>query len=707
MTVANTTQAFRDQIGSNSTSSGSTNSPLLTAVLQANTPGDMIQLASSQCYLLVDTRRFSQYSITELEMEHVYGTGDRVNPTVPVNATEIKIRDSTGMSFFNLLMDLFRNKLQSTRASAFFLLAIEFVGHKDDGTTQTVSTCFIPMIMLTMGWQFSGSGSEYQLSMMETEGAPSRGSAFENINLLGNIRSITTQANTTQQAYANTISGMCNALEYQLNLQSLTFFNKYYNNANSVVNAPASSVNNSPFNFGKLVQYMISVPDEWKNYKITLAAKSKNKEQIFITNLQAGVDTDPAPIYSTILNSQTAYSQMSFSACSTTITDAIKSILEASLDILNLASEANRKAGTAVAYKISTNITSDENTYLVHFDVIPYQLPLVSTKPNNNSDTLIAGSSNLIGSSKRIKNLITYNYLFTGYNSHIIDLKIDYIPESAVALDTNLTLGQNTLNNRSALMSNSVSSSAQSANSGADKKTVNYSPDLRPSDPIFYSTITVDQKNNNANQYTGDISQAAAIQAFQAKQEYSQTYAYLHFISSINLDMTIRGNPNLIKKYADRNERGGVAPHTLTLDPSTLKTLTTNQSISASTISTVNVALTTAKDQYYKTYLGPRIDASNKSTGQDDLLNGIDVTTSPVFVKLNIRSPNVDSNGNNYANSSLYTNEFFFNGPYQILTLKTMFSDGDFQQVLNLIPYLCTDSGVDSSDNTANPKGNI
>src|SRR5581483_10097380 len=103
-------------------------------------------------------------------------------------------------------------------------LAIMFVGHRDDGTTETISITYVPMTVLTMGMQFNASGSTFQMEFLEQEGGQARGGAgTDQMNYLGDCKSITTQG------LPNTIGGMLDALENQLNLNSLDFFQKYSN----------------------------------------------------------------------------------------------------------------------------------------------------------------------------------------------------------------------------------------------------------------------------------------------------------------------------------------------------------------------------------------------------------------------------------------------------------------------------------------------
>lgn len=53
--------------------------------------GDKIQLNETEAYLILDTRRFSSYSISSLDMVHSFGTGNPNNPTVPYAAHTLKV----------------------------------------------------------------------------------------------------------------------------------------------------------------------------------------------------------------------------------------------------------------------------------------------------------------------------------------------------------------------------------------------------------------------------------------------------------------------------------------------------------------------------------------------------------------------------------------------------------------------------------------
>lgn len=678
LTASSTTEAFRKMVGE-----GDGGRTYLSAI-NSKKLGESFKVGGQTAYLLVDTRRFSQYTITGVEMEHVYGTGPVQNPTVPVATTKVKLIDSTGLSFFDFMMSMFRIDMQTSALSAFFLLSIIFVGHRDDGTTETISTCSIPLILLLMSFNFTHRGAEFDIEFMELEAAAAKRGPLAQMDFVGKITSISTKAEGS-----NTVGELINDLEQKLNKQSLAYYQKYTNDA--------FAAGAGRRKLGKLVQYMITVPEDpkynWKEFKVTNANRSANPEQMPLASTAPA--TTQQPVEQSPSSSNTPkYSMISF-ANTTPITGVIKMILESSQEYMELASTERRKSGTAIASKTVVSITSDDTSYIVHFDVYPHFLP----KAVDDGKVTTGGAvKNVVGSSGAVKNLITYDYIYSGKNSHILDLKIEFGPESSIALDTDLELGRARFNSNANAGQNSSNVNKESV--GATK-TKSFSPQIRPGDPIFIPMPTKDEMNNNSSQYNEQLGNDKAKNAFKVKQEYNQTYAALHFLSSINLDMTIRGNPNIIRKFADRPTRGGFQPHDAIVSEQTLNAFVSKgqQNADSNFITSVENGIISSKKKYIQSYVQPRIESYNKtSKGTDPLLNNIDITVSPIFVKLNLLAPNVDWTGAFIDNQPMFTNKFFFDGPYQCLFIKTSFSSGEFTHVLSMIPYDISGDYTQSGD---------
>lgn len=689
LTVASTTESFRKMMGNDDG-----RSPLIDAVNRVKNPGDKVELDGQSAYLLIDTRRFSQFVITDFETNHMYGSGSRNNPTTPATLSQMKVTDSTGFLFFNLLMDTIRNKMNTTRASAFFLLTVFFVGHKDNGTSETISTCYIPMTLGQLGMEFNSAGSVYDISFIELEGNPQNGVGGDRLNYLGEALAISTEG------FTNDLGGMLDALEKKLNVLSLNFYQKYSNNA--IEKYSTLPVDERPKTFGKLVQYMITIPKEWRSFKLTTAARSKNEEIMHTTKAKEDTSKkDEAPTTSSSaakLEEDSVKSNISFSN-TTSITDALKLILECCEDLLKLASEEKRKKGEAIAYRTVINTTCDDNSYIIHFDIMPYYAPKPAPDPKDVKS--VDGKPVSINSTpgEMVKNLINYEYIFTGKNSHITDLKIEYKPGSEIALDTNLQLGPA----RSAEVASrggQVSKNVKEESKGAEKSQ-DFSPEIKSNDPIFYAMRSKEQNKNQASMKVENLPMSKAQQVLKSKQEYTQTFAFLHFISSTQLTMAIRGNPNLLRKYADRNQRGGIPPHGVLVSVPDLQSISQNKYSSADNAfdTVVSKGLTSAKELYYREYIQPKLDSvkqPNKTI--DPLMNNVDVATLPVFVQLNILAPNADVSGKFIKDQSLFTNGFFFNGPYQLINLNSKFSNGDFSQTLTLMPYNIDGSYSESGD---------
>lgn len=708
MSIGHTTTAFEGLIGTNG------DTTYLSRVSEAKHPGAEVKLENGESiWVVVDTRRFSAYQITDVQMEHMFGTGSPENPTVPVGATSLKIVDSTGMSFFNMLIDLFRNKVKSTRSSSFFLLSIIFTGHKSDGTTETIATCNIPLLMLSMSFELTHRGSEYELIMFETEGGLAADNPMTSeLDALTDVKYV--KANPT-------VGDMITALENALNKKSVDFYRNFINTAISMENT--ENINSDGFSNvgvpgrgtqrGKLVQYMFTVPDEWKSFKCSLAAKEYHLEQIHLAEENETITEEEAEQLESAVEEQYEYiseedgqTQLSFSE-SMKITDAIKAILESSVDFLKLASEEKRLEGKAETFRTVMNITSDQSSYVIHYDLYPHKLPKLE-KPDKEAENSGQNTAKIESESKgyqptdnktNIHNLITYNYIFTGKNSHVLDLKIKFNPESAIIFDTTVDIGQNRFASNAA--AGQQSSKVRAAAEDGKKTDVNvYLPNLRQNDAIFPPQKTKEQAQNATSQDTESSPKEQAIDVMKAKQEYNITTAFMHFISSMNMNVLVRGNPNLLMKYADRNTRGGVAPHTWSTNAQTLEGVVSADSTETA-IQNISGTFSSAKQQYFNQYVQPRIARSYpKEHASDTLLSGPDVTVEPVFCRLNLLAPNIDYTTGDFAavdamgnKAPMFTNEFFYNGPYLVLVMRTSFEGGEFTQDLSMIPYDASGTG--------------
>lgn len=672
LTVSPTTEAMRKQVGPQAR-------PLYSTVSSVKMGGKLELGNGEDAWLILDTRRFSQYSVTEFDVEHIYGTGDPKNPSIPKSTSWMKVIDTTGFTFFNFLQDVMRNKVKSSRLSSFFLLNILFIGHRDDDTTEVISSCYMPLQLLTMSAEVDYRGSICTMQFMETESGLERDSVAWQLGTLGSQVTVVTDPGK------NSVADMVNALETKLNENSLNYYRNYIQKDKDDKNSVQQKEKDGTIPGGKLVQYMFNLPQEWSGAetKVTAAGVSKRIEQEFkATKVQDGLTADQQQavaaeikkVEEQISFAESGASQMSFSE-KMTIADALTNILKSSEAILRMGSAEARERGTAVTFKIATNITSDQGTYIIHYDIYPYRHALPNLTVT--SQDRMADDSNVI----------YYDYIFTGKNSHIEDMKITFSPESVLVLDSNPELGSSRLQQLSAAgqkLGDVDAASSRKVATGGSRQ-------LLAADPVIATSGSTDQQTNFVAQNPMEqFSYSQAQEMAGLRQEFQQTLAFTHMLGSLNMDLTIRGNPNLLRKFSDRNLRGGVAPHGLpqNFKPNELTNL--NQTAFATTVLST---FASAKQRYRNEYYSPRVQAFRNSAdggsvGSDPLIdNTKDVLSYPIFVKINIRTPDLDwseqmENGQSYIDDP----SRFYNGPYRVLFIKHTLIDGEFRQQLNMIP---------------------
>ncbi len=706
MSVTDTSTAIGKMLDqSNAPAGPSGQNGYLSRVLTTKRPGEVIDLGDGdRSWLIMDTRRFSEYQVIALDTKHVYGAGSSDNPSAPAGTVNVQVVDTTGMSFFNMLLTLFQSEIKSARLSCFFLISIVFVGHRPDGSIENtvVATCHIPAILMLMQFSVDHRGSIYDMVFMENDAGVIEGSNMEMANSLGSVQSISTE--TFGTAASSKLGDLMQALEDALNRSSVEFYKSYRNAAIAAAESDGVTNDSTTVNVpGKMVQYMITVPDEWKEFACKQATKSENITQLHTVGgiAENASSEERAEFVDKVQIEEDSASSVSMTfAPTTTITQAVSHILMSCLDVLKLASAEKRQNGEATLFKTALNITSDKTTYVVHVDVFPYRFPksesLAGAAPANGSSTIDPNNStNISAGSETPKNLLVYDYIFTGQNSHILDLAIKYMPESVIAFDTGIETGKNRMARASAV-GNSQTNIQEAANpSPRPANSATFAPTLRPNDPILPGLRSTSQQTNNGGVFNESTDKEHAAEQVRATNEFVLSQAYLHFVSSMNLSMTIRGNPNLLRKHADRKTKGGQPPHPRILDATRL------QSINASTANAdeifaniIQQPLRSAKDAYYSTYVKPKIESALSSNSPD----GPDLMASPLFFKINIKSPNIDYKTGNFTTGltddgqrePLYTDKFFFDGPYISTLVTTTFQGGSFTHTVDMIPYVLT-----------------
>jgi hypothetical protein len=578
-------------------------------------------------------------------------------------------------------MDLSRNKLPTSSVSLYFLLNIMFIGHPDDGSDPVmISTCNMLMNLIGISFDLTSSGGNFEISFIEMSGFTGKigaqGTSIET-DYIGNVKVITTEG------ASNTIGSLIDSLETQLNIQSLEFYQKFSNSAS----ANNRDAKNKKIKYGKLVQYMITVPDEIRAYPVDHAVKSNNNEIQFLVKKPTGSDKEETkkPLTTKQVTGAAHYSSITLSQTST-ITKAILTILKTSNEFLKKSTDDFIKANKGEFVRSMITNTADDTTYVLHFDIMINKIPLVSKMAEEFK------ANNPI-------NVMAYDYIFTGHNSHIVDFKLAYAPgQSLTSIDMDTSFGKNRL--AEVASAGQKKEDVKATNKGVNK-TTEYSTSLRPQDPVFFALTTKDAKSNNAEQYNEAVGKEDSIIALKNKQNFAKTYARINFLGAQRAELVIRGNPNIIKKYADRSERNGIPPHIAIVSGTVLDSIVGSgeKTATGNFAKLIQPGFKNAKAQYISDYIRPKEKKAQARQNQGDaLLNGIDIQSLPVWVKLNIKYPNVDYNGNFIQGEEMYTSDFFFNGYYQILRTKSSFQNGSFTQSMTLLPWDIDDALFSDND---------
>ena len=142
--VANNTESLRPYLSAD---------PALDALamtaIQATAQGEAINVpgVSGQAFLVLDSRRTSNFSIREFNYTTAPGVGTASQTHIYVGTLNMVIIDPDGINFINYLRYLVDEKLKSDFFGIHFVLKTIFVGHTHDDTTEVVTTSAIPLMM--------------------------------------------------------------------------------------------------------------------------------------------------------------------------------------------------------------------------------------------------------------------------------------------------------------------------------------------------------------------------------------------------------------------------------------------------------------------------------------------------------------------------------------------------------------------------------
>lgn len=602
--------------------------------------------SSAGFFMICDTRQNSYFSINEISYSSVLTSGAASWSGTITSMVDMKLSDPSGVSFLNYIKYITDDQLKISLCNITFLLKTIFVGHTDAGTTETVYQNAIAMLLFDMTLSPSHQGSTINAKFV-----PLMNGAVVNIQDYSKIFDIPGINSKT-----NRLKDAMKSLEDTLNSKSRKWYKDIQLN---IINSNEESKKVKPSSgYGKLVQYMISVPDDWDAFKV-IGVYDKMSETKFKSGGGRGE-----------VNAKGVYIGL-HTTTETTILDVIEMILKQSNDVQKLASNEARADKNVKSYKILTNLTSDDDTVTIHYDIVNYSIPNVEDDSDKNGKTPDkVDKTNAVKITENGK--IEFDYIFSGKNTDIInfDMKVNNVN---ILLADNLVLGDK---------HTKESQKDQKNNPKDDTKTGQKDViviRMKEKDPICPPAKSGSQQSNMAWVTETDERQDAV----KARQQFIYNMSMGHGISSFNVIMKIRGNPNLYKQFAEAQ----IPPHVKMIDNLNDVNYITNND--AFVNGTNNQFLSQNDVQSYLKFKDEviqkkqAVESKNQATGTP--------STYPFFVKMNIYGQDydvLDKSENAFSQFKPFQ-RMWYNGYYHLFSIDHHFVNGDFYQelLLGAVPY--------------------
>lgn len=611
------------------------------SAIQATPVGQKIQVTNqkddsqSGVYLILDSRRTSEFQLQEIMFQTSFGSGTPGQTHIITSPVEMTLVDTSGIVFINWLKYIFETKLKTDFHGTYFLLKTIFVGHTYEGNVETVSTSTLVMQILNMSFTVGYKEGIYKLSGVASL------QASGNFNKFCKIKDTKTFVSNN-----GTFGGMLDNVEQEVN----SAYKKWFNNLkveNKSANDDQASLVQVP---GRLTQIMITYPDSWKNFKVD-TVKSKQAEKNHKTqNNTAEIKNTPQQL--SVQKDSTVY-------------DIVEQVCRHTPEVAALANDKALKDNKKIKlYKTITSTTSNEQTTVIHFDIVEYEL--FEVKPNDNTPTANDKNFYTNEQGQRVPlNSIMFDYIFTGKNSDIIslDLSVEY---------ANLLLVKNDKSGVNAGKEVNSQKIPQNETNTENKQQVSY---VLSKGPVLFPSERKDQVSGGYNQER--LNSEAANIAANDRSEWIRNVQMAHGRSSLGLVMTIRGNPELLPKYL------------IDLIPEHVITESVDLTKIDSTTNNLTITWDSQKRKYrqeLEQFLSESSDASGAAA-----FKGPHALTSPLFVKVNILSPNTMRVGSETFSLDINSNgmftKFWYDGWYMIQNITTKISGGEFVQEFTLTAY--------------------
>lgn len=662
------------------------NAQTLSAIDATLALGDRVNYpdAKGDVFLVIDTRRFSQFTVENMKYEVlINGLSKGQSHANLATLLEMTVLDSVGISFINYMQWLMDSKMQTNFDGLIFLIRVIFVGHLEDGTTQTVQDITIPAHLFKMEVNLDYAKGIYNLEFMPNM----------NFSVTDHKRwlNIGTASSYFTGAGNKTLGGLIDSFEARLNEESSKNYNQLQPLLKQAGRAPAQTTGK----FGRLVKYQVTIPEEWTKFTFTGASVNSAEERNFVDELkkQEAAKTEAQKKQSSPADGTSAPTKdahMSVNA-GMLITDVLDLMFRQVKEIAQFAnSEKVSDTDKYITfYKHVVGISSDEETVTVHVDVVPFEVPNLKPPSEKDSATSVSQHQNKFYTEvidpvtkvkKRMpKNYFELDYIFTGKNTQVLnfDMKIQ---------DLQFMLASNTKVSEGELVSQVLDGQGDKEKEEAKAK---LSPKIkeilssRQYDPLLIPTLTKEELSS-FSAFTNFRNKEEQRETTAAVQQYARNLSAFYAISPVQISMTIKGNPLIMGKFS------------LPDMPPNIST-TTNNGAGEQATSTSQTAKQEYRRQFEQKVLNKKQSgiARGNSPGTFTVnvpLGDDSFVSTPLFVKVNIKGPNVDFMDNSEIvtlddagkNLAPFATEVLYDNYYVVFKVVNQIERGVFTQQLEL-----------------------
>lgn len=646
--------ACRSTVAAEAFTDESDNAASLAAIEQVKLLGEPVPYGDrDKAYLIMDTRRFSQFTISDLKYDvAINGIEKAGSPGNLANLVNMTIVDSVGISFLNFLQWLFAEKMQTNADGVIYLLRIIFVGHTPEGKTETVQTVTIPMHMVTMELNLDFSKGVYNIEFMPNMNFNT--DRFPRWTNIGDATSYFTGKGT------NKLGALVQSFQDQLNEKSAEFYNKISANVKGA----------GGDKFGRRVEYMITIPEEWEKFEFNGSAMASATETIFKKPNAEKNASKPTSKMGEVADSNLSVEPgLNITTVLDIMFQQVSEISELAAGIRKEASDGNQ--GFVTFYKHFVGITSSDDVVVVHVDVLQYFVPDVSIQGKTSVGVAADKFYQTTEDGKQVPaNYAEFDFIYTGKNADILnfDMKFEQIN---FLFSANLNLGAGAV---AAVISN-----GQTENTTEPVEKPPEVMAIRAYDPILMP-IQTKAELENFSRFASLTAKTKGEDMIRASQDATRKLSMYYAISPISVVMTIRGNPLIMAKF----NQSLFLPH-----------VTTGNSGGQGGGQANSPGRGTSDKAQYRKDLMKQIISDQPSLTQNNngsitsanTLGSDNYATQPVFVKVNVKGPNVDFRTSDVVQDGEFSKAILNDNYYRIMEVTNHIQSGVFTQEIKMLTH--------------------